>query len=164
MGVPGGREKYYQALYTRLQQFVNVSDDGFYRCIPLTQVPQEKKTALILHVSDQMAEAHGDQARMPPKWLLGAVVQVIVRVNANDDSPADGQLNVLLDQVEKALERQPNEAMMGNADEWNTTLGGLVQRCWIDGPIVMPSTGESSDLADALVPVVMRVVGSKKGS
>jgi hypothetical protein len=158
MGVPGGRERYYKALYERLTQYVTGAKNH-YRCTPVSAVPTDKQPAFIMHVADQLID---QQPRMPGIHLLGAIVELVARSSTNPARAGDAVLNDLLDQVEAALERQPDEAPAPNGETFHTTLGGLVQRCWISDTMVIVSTGEASDQAVALVPVVMEVVGGRR--
>lgn len=149
MGVPGGREQYYQALYARLAARVTsaktrerASDVAAFTNISIDQQP-----AFIVHVADQVVE---HRPRQPSIWMLGAVVVLL--------AGSEIALNGLVDEVESALERQADELPAQTGENWYTTLNGLVQRCWIVDAVAFPAVGEASGQAVALVPVAMAVI------
>jgi hypothetical protein len=73
------------------------------------------------------SETAARQRGAPPVWTIEAKVNVLAK-NGNASTAPDTQLNALARQVEAAFERQSNEA---TADQWQTSLGGLVSRCWV---------------------------------
>jgi hypothetical protein len=155
MGIQGGRERYYRALYDRLAANTPSVKWRGRSMAAYANLPAEQQPALVFNVAGQTPE---QQPRMPPKWLLGTVLVLMARdTNA---APGEVVLNAMIDEVEYALEWQPGEPVPGNGELWHTTLGGIVQRCYIDGVIEFPSAGEASEQAMALVPVVMEVVGT----
>lgn len=117
-----------EAIAVAIMARVQAACPGIYK---VTRSPIEFSTAqasmqpvaLVLCDEDKAAR----QLRMPPVWTMTAQVNVCVK---NQDSPSspDTQLNTLARQVEAAFERQSTEA---TADNWQTTLGGLVERCWV---------------------------------
>lgn len=88
-----------------------------------TQQATMQPVALVLCGEDKAQR----EQRKPPVWTLTVQVNVCAKNQTSPASP-DTQLNALALQVEAAFERQATEA---TADKWQTTLGGLVERCWV---------------------------------
>lgn len=158
MAVPGGREKYYKALFERLQARV-AGFASITRCRPPSGVPLGEQPALVLHVADQAIE---HSPRMPTKYLLGAILEVLVPVATGTTQTGDEILNDLLDAIEEALVLQDDEQPPANGESYYTTLGGICNRCWVVDSFVLVSSGEASEQAIALVPVGIEVCGSKR--
>jgi hypothetical protein len=83
----------------------------------------QSPVALVLSGDEKAERAH----RHPPIWTLTPAIHVYARTKTSGVSP-DEQLDQVEKEVEAAFERQPTEA---TADQWQTSLGGLVERCWV---------------------------------
>jgi hypothetical protein len=88
---------------------------------------------------------------IPATWTLGATILLYARAS---DSKTPGTILLNLRRaVEAAFERQPGEQKFV-PDEVYTSLGGLVHRAWISGPVQF-YPGATSEQAIAVVPVSM---------
>ena len=127
------REEIYQALLNRLKTV-----PGFVTCSRQWKVwddvaPVEQPAIFLPHGNESVTQVKG----LPPAWRLTPVLWIYCRTDQDPDLPGGTTLAQLVQAVEAALERQPDE-QGGYAlpDTFGTTLGGLVAHCWIEGPIV----------------------------
>lgn len=118
------REAIFAALFARLQ--ANVPGIALFTRSPaeFTQAPDSKHPALLLLCHDEDAQR---ERGAPPVWTLTPSIHVYAK---RSRVAPDIQLNTIETAIEAALERQPTDA---NLEKWQTTLGGLVQRCWVTG-------------------------------
>ena len=107
-------------------------------------VPPEQQPALFLALGPQSPEYTTRGA--PARWTLRAEVYVYVR--APEDTVPSTVLNTVLDSIEAALEPSPAAGGVGAA------LGGLAQRCWIDGTIETDE-GTLGAQAVAIIPITI---------
>ena len=80
---------------------------------------------------------------MPPEWILSPTLHLYVRNDATPSIAPGIQLHAFLMAIEAAFERTTAEASLLNgpfsdsgADSYGTTLGGLVNHCFIKGQII----------------------------
>ena len=95
---------------------------------------------------------------MPNQWMLRGSLLVYVRYDDPKMVPMTA-LNNILTAIEKAFERQPNEARNPNASfpdtrDYNTNLGGLCDYCAIEGEIETDS-GALGQQSVAIVPFLI---------
>lgn len=126
------REAIYSALAARLQGVPGIVT--FSRVWQhWDDVPPLKQPALFM---PQGNETPTNAKGQPPAWRLTPALYIYARRDTNPDASRATNLNALLQAVEAALERQPDEvAPFGGPEEWFTTLGGLVSYCRIGGTI-----------------------------
>jgi hypothetical protein len=127
------REAIYKALLERLetiQGFVTVSRNWKV----WDDVPASSQPALFLpHGNEVPVQARG----LPPAWRLQPTLWIYCRTDQDPSEAPYTRLATLIQGVEAALERQPDEqGGFAKPDTYGTTLGGLVSHCWIGGPIV----------------------------
>ncbi len=127
------RESIYQALQARLETvpgFVTFSRQWKI----WDDVPRSEQPALFLPHGN---EAPVQQRGLPPAWRLQPTLWVYARTDQDPTAAPGTTLATLVQAIEAALERQPDEqGGYAKADSYGTTLGGLVSHCWIAGPIV----------------------------
>lgn len=158
------REAIFDALFTRLATVEGIRT-ATRRFRPLDQVEPGEMPLLIL---TKGGETPKQRRGMPTMWALEATAYVYCR---NDADPAAGpsvQLNRLLQSIEAALERTPEELAALQVDPripdaayqdiventQGTTLGGLCSHAWIAGTIETDE-GTLGDQAAAAIPLEM---------
>lgn len=134
------REAIYSVLFVLLQNCAPFKTAS-RRLVHWTDVDGTQQPALFLA---QGAQISTQETRQPTKWLLKAEIYVYART---DGGAAPGPLlNQLLDAIEAALAPSfPNVNPV-------QTLGGLVDKVWIDGAIETDE-GTLGDQAVAIIPV-----------
>lgn len=127
------REAIYQALFSRLQALPNFNTTS-RRWVIWDDVSSAEQPALYLpHGNEQVIQERG----RPVQWKLQPTIWIYARTDHDPTSAPGATLSQLIQAVEAALERQPNEqGGFANPDSFGTTLGGLCSHCWIAGPIV----------------------------
>ncbi|NHR05729.1 hypothetical protein HA052_11010 [Chromobacterium haemolyticum] len=135
------REHIYAALFERLKAIPGLRTTS-RRLKQWGDVDSSQQPALFLAQGRETATP-GDPARgVPTKWLLHPEVYLYVRTTGNQ---APGTvMNPLLDAIEAVT--KPDNPM-----QRVQTLGGLVERCWIEGDIETDE-GTLGDQAVAIVP------------
>lgn len=136
------REPLYAALFALLQQVPGIVTCS-RRLRHWSDVGRSEQPALFLAQVRETATP-GDPAHgLPTKWLLQA--DLYLYVYGDSRSPPGIRLNPLLDAIEAAL--APTGPM-----QRTQTLGGLAERCWIEGDIDTDE-GTLGDQAVAIIPV-----------
>ena len=93
---------------------------------------------------------------LPPIWKLDGNIYVYCRNDFDTSVSPSIQLNNLLQKIEQAFERQPNEVNSASANfinslDYTTTLNGLCISCTIFGRIITDE-GTLGNQAVAMVP------------
>lgn len=136
------REAIYSALFDRLKAIPGLRTTS-RRLRHWSDVDASQQPALFQAQGRETATP-GDPARgVPTKWTLSADVYIYVRTDG--DQVPGTVMNPLLDAIEAALRND-------NAMQRVQTLGGLVERCWIEGDIETDE-GTLGDQAVAIVPI-----------
>lgn len=117
------REAVYQALFDHLKTIPGFKITS-RRPRLWTEVDKADQPAFFLASGDQTPKNSPDGE--PTSWLLSAEVLIYTH-SADPDIPPSSILNPLLD----ALEARLKSLIPGRVQ----TLGGLVERVWISGPI-----------------------------
>lgn len=140
------REASYVALFGLLQglQTAGTVVTCDRKLQALDKMNEADLPAVFMTVTDQLIV---DQQGMPAKRTLGAFVYVYVSY-LDPDTSAGTVLNNLIDAVDLAID--PSQ---GNFPQ---TLGGLVERAWIEGKIEI-FEGVLGTRAAAVVPIHMLV-------
>lgn len=116
-------------------------------------LPIDSQPALIMcKGQEEITTAKG----MPPIWKLDGSIYLYCRNDFDTNVSPSIQLNNLIQKVEEAFERKPNEvtspyASYTNDLDFTTTLGGLCISCTIFGRIVTDE-GTLGNQAVALIP------------
>jgi hypothetical protein len=143
-------EPIFAALFDRLKDKLAGQIQTFERRdLDYSQIEALGQPALIL-VEDDFVPSYRGQG-IPATWTLGATILLYARAS-DSKTPGTILLN-LRDKLEAAFERQPTEQKYV-PDEVYTSLGGLVNRAWISGPVQF-YPGATSEQAIAVVPVSM---------
>jgi hypothetical protein len=88
----------------------------------------EKQPALLLEAAGQNAV---NDIHNPPKWVLRAKLSIFASTAENDESP-ETKLHGIANEIQAALRRDIlTEGRPVSADEYGTTLGGLLRSCRI---------------------------------
>jgi hypothetical protein len=111
------KETIFSALYTQLTSSVSDVRTFGRRVKHYDDVPPQEQPALF--VEQISAQAVGDAGHPAKQTLRANVLLYVYEDSAAGPMPA---VNALVNQVEQALRRRPNEA----SGPWTTTLGGLV--------------------------------------
>jgi hypothetical protein len=128
------REEVMAALLSRLEDKVpNLALTGRAYVDPNTLQPEQQPALLV--VADQYLNSN--ERGRPPVKTIHAVVILYARALEADGSP-ETPLNVLIDAVEAALERQPNEPLPDLTNPTSTNLGGLCSRLYVTDVDVIP--------------------------
>jgi hypothetical protein len=154
--LPLSRESYYAALTDRLMAkcpgFKKVARKWF----DFTQVATADQPGLLVLEGDQHASRSSPS--VDTVWRLDAILIIYARTTAK--AAPGAVLNGLIDEIEQALERQPDEAggspFTGPADQRATTLGGVVRRAWIVGDVLV-NPGSQGEQGQALIPIELLV-------
>ena len=149
--MPLDREDIYGALYQRLQDKVPSIVQWSRKELNFDDVADNGCPACVMLITDQSAEL-SDHQGLPPKWRLGAALIIYARASGNL-SP-DEVLNHVLDEIEAALERQPGEPI-GVEQNWETNLGGRVQRVYYTGVVTFVAGTQGGVDGSVIVPVEM---------
>jgi len=151
------RDIYYQALFNRLRAKVPDVMTWSRRAILFSEIsPSMQPACLVLVANQDSATDPGG----PTIWTLGADVWLLVK-STNQQASLDSILNNLVDLVERALLRDVTDVHVGpymETDRVHTTLGGLVSRVFIAGPIEF-TQGEGGEQAQVVIPIDMEVLG-----
>jgi hypothetical protein len=151
------REPIFVAIFARLQAIPGVVTCS-RKWRHFDDVPPMEQPAIFLTTGPEDCQP---QRGMPPVWTLNPSIHVYCR---NDADPTENavpgvQLHALLKLIEAAFERTQAEASLANgpfsdsgADSYGTTLGGLVNHCYIKGQIVTDE-GLLQNQALAIIPV-----------
>lgn len=148
------RNEIFDALVTRLKdrlvprmvKSVVRGLDGF---------PPEQDGQPAIGVAAGRQRAMGSPTQ-PTKWIYTAHLWVAVW---NASARAEQQLFDIIDAIDASLDRRPDEIIFGHEElKYQTTLGGLVLRCGIEGEIELypAATGEQ---AFAIIPVDILTTG-----
>lgn len=130
------REAIMAALFTRLQSVAGIQTSSrVFR--PWDQVSPAEQPALFLVTGNQTAKP---QRKLPTVWTLQPTIYLYVRHDADPTAAPGTALNQMIQAVAAALERTPTEAHTSTAfaddpQDPHTTLGGLVNACYISGTI-----------------------------
>lgn len=90
---------------------------------------------------------------MPPIWRMSAEVMIYLETLEADQSP-ETRLNALVNELEAALERQPDEPRtVWGGDEHGTSLGGLVSSCVVTS--VELDQGVEGGQAEAVITIAI---------
>lgn len=140
------REAIYTALFAKLSGIPGVVTQA-RKLRHWSDVPASEQPAIFCVQGNQSAQP-GDPARgLPTKWTLAADIYVYARTDGNQ-TPGT-VMNPILDAIDAEL--KPDNPMTRTQ-----TLGGLVERCWIEGDI-QTDEGALGDQAVAIVPIRMLV-------
>lgn len=143
-------EPIFAALFDRLKDKLAGSVITFERReLDYSQVETLGQPAMLL-IEDDFVPSYKGQG-MPATWTLGATVYLYARAS-DSKTPGTVLLN-LIDKLNAAFELQQGEQKFV-PDEVYTSLGGLVHRAWISGPVQF-YPGATSEQAIAVVPVSM---------
>lgn len=140
------REAIYSALFARLQGIPGLASTS-RKLRHWSDVGQSEQPALFCAQGSQTALPGDPTLGLPTKWTLNADLYLYARTDGEQVSAA--VLNPILDAIEAAL--KPD-----NPTRRTQTLGGLVERCWIEGEI-QTDEGTLGDQAVAIVPIRMLV-------
>jgi hypothetical protein len=140
------REAVYAALFSLLetaQGFATVSR----RLRHWEEVQPEEKPAMFVR---QTTETNSGSVGKPPLWNLKGEIYIYVTTEAQIDRDIvpSQLLNPLLDSV--------TDLFAPEGMEYKQTLGGLVERCYISGPIET-SEGSLGDQEVAIIPFTIVV-------
>lgn len=140
------RESIYEALY---QKLIKITIPTPFRTTSRrlrhwADVPQADQPALFLAQGAQTATV---EQRLPTRWTLGATLYLYANTGGDLKQNPMTLLNPILDQIVDNL--LPEDAFSGEQ-----TLGGLVERCRIDGEIETDE-GTLGDQAVVIVPIKM---------
>jgi len=136
------REAIYSGLFNRLKAIPGIRTTS-RRLKHWSDVDASQQPAIFLAQGRETATP-GDPARgVPTKWTLSTDIYVYARTDG--DQVPGTVMNPLLDAIEAVL--QPDNAM-----QRTQSLGGLVERCWIEGDIETDE-GTLGDQAVAIVPI-----------
>jgi hypothetical protein len=144
----GTREQVMSALFTRLQARVTGLKTTSRAYLDPTSLQAEEQPALLLLADNYTGRVERGRPRI---WTINAVIIVYVKALEDDANP-EAQVNALIDLVENALKRDPQEAVTDQTNPYSTNLGGLCSRCDVAGTIdLIP--GEVGGQAAAMIPV-----------
>ena len=118
------REEIHAAFYNVARQAASFKTTS-RRLRHWNDVPPEAQPALFVTCGDETVEQN---ANLPPKLVLKAEIYVYVFEADEARTPAT-QLNAALDALTTAIGGSA-------AQNYKQTLGGLVSRCFIDGPVL----------------------------
>lgn len=138
----------YQALFDRLQTELAGDIKLFTRRAEHFESSLSQPALLLVASAVTPSQEKG----LPPLWRLGAKVLVYVKQTDGAISP-ESALLVLLGKIEAALQRKSNEPGGPDADEWGTSLGGLVSSVSMTG--VEMDTGLDSGQGALVVDLAM---------
>ena len=132
------REAIMTALFARLQAIPGVQTCS-RKWVDWSQCDAVNQPAIYLTNGNEQAHS---KRNMPTTWTLLPTIYVYVRNDADPNASGGVVLNGLLQAIEAAFERTPGETAAANgpfsdsgADSFGTTLGGLVNHCYINGTI-----------------------------
>lgn len=111
----------YQALFDRLQTELAGSVKLFTRRAEHFESTLTQPAMLLMASDVQPAQEKG----LPPRWRLGARVVFYLKAVETQQSP-ETPLLAIIGQLEAALQRKWDDSVLPDADDWGTTLGGLV--------------------------------------
>lgn len=135
------REQIYAELFERLKAIPGLRTTS-RKLRHWTDVDSSQQPALFQAQGRQIATP-GDPARgVPTKWTF--LIDVYVYARTDGDRVPGTVMNPLLDAIEAVT--KPD-----NPTQRVQTLGGLVERCWIEGDIETDE-GTLGDQAVAIVP------------
>lgn len=142
------REPIYRALYKLLNEGVT-SAVTFSRVLAhWDDVSPNQQPAMFMTQDSQIVERESGR---PARYTLGVKLWIYCHRDSMDDIPVV-QLNNVLDEIEAAIQPDPSPS-------YRQTLGGLVEKCWIDGSIDTDE-GTLGNQAVAIVPIRILVVAS----
>ena len=122
------REQVVAALFTRLTNLVPGLKFTARAFKDPNELQPEHQPALLL-VTDSYSTA--TERGRPSIWKIDAAIIVYARAAEMDQSP-ETPLNAIVDLVEAAVERQPNEPITDMSNPTDTNLGGLCSRVSIN--------------------------------
>lgn len=138
------RKRVHDALVPRYAKSVQRGLRGF----PPTQPYQP---AVAITAGDELSSGKSGQ---PAKWTLYGSITVAVWDTSDQ---GEQKLLAILDEVDEALNKKGDEIIPGHESGfYQTTLGGLVQRCGVTGQVEMYA-GSSGEQAIAIIPVEILV-------
>lgn len=142
------REAVLQALYDRIIARVSGLVTKSRAYVDPNRLTPEQMPALML-IADHY-DPKQERGR-PTVWTVRGVILVYTQASENPDSP-ETPLNLIIDQVEAALQRDPQETVTDASNPTATNLGGLCSRVSISGAVdLIP--GEVGGQAAAMIPV-----------
>ena len=145
------RKAIRKALFSRLQ--ASVQGIRHWTMQPEGFDDVKSKPALVLVTEQHSAQT---EAGLPTIWTFEYTARLWTRGTglASEESP-DDELDDWLDQIHGALKHQSTEGYsdMGPSDA-QTTLGGLVQRAWISGPVQFGTVKGGESFIDVPIEVV----------
>lgn len=140
------REAIYSALYARMQNIAGITTTS-RKLRHWSDVGASEQPAIFCVQGNQNAQPGEPVRGVPTKWILSADVYVYVRTDG--DQVPGTVMNPIIDAIDAIM--QPDNVM-----QKTQTLGGLVERCWIEGDI-QTDEGALGDQAVAIVPIRMLV-------
>lgn len=138
------REQIYQALFDLLKTDAAIKTTS-RRLRHWSEVAPTDQPALFLSQKNEMAAV---KTRVPTIWTLNLDLWLYVRSGGDNDSPPSAYFNPIIDRIVEKL--MPPEHL------GEQTLGGLVERCRIEGPIETDE-GVLGDQAVVVIPVTLFV-------
>ncbi len=144
------REACYAALLARL----SVALPNYWATRDFVSAAQcNRWPALLVHAIEETA-IQSDNGNAGIIWLLQANVLLYVE-REGSGQPFETTLHALIDAVVAALKAQGGEMTFGDAP-W-TTLGGLVERAWVQGTVELWREPDDRK-AIVVIPVEMRAI------
>jgi hypothetical protein len=140
------RETIYEALFQKAigdESQAKVWKTTSRRLVHWSEVGNTDQPALFMTQGSQTAEF---TQKMPTRWTLEATIYMYAKTGGELLVPPMQILNPLIDQFV--------ENILPSALTGEQTLGGLVERCRIDGPIETDE-GVLGDQAVVIIPVTM---------
>lgn len=153
------RETYYAALFERLQAKVPGIVTWSRRHLQFSRIPAAAQPACLVLAANQDSVM---ETRLPTVWTLGVDIVIWVRSTGQEES-LDTVLNDLVDAVDLALMREDGEPLAGQLDPFRTSLGGLVKKLSIAGPVDL-NQREGAEEASVVIPIDMVVLGDNPAS
>lgn len=138
------REQIYQALFDLLKAETSIKTIS-RRLRHWSEVPPADQPALFLV---QKIETATVRTKIPTIWTFHVDLWLYVRSSGEHDTPPMYYANPIIDRIVQKL--MPPEHL------GEQTLGGLVERCRIEGPIETDE-GVLGDQAVIVIPVTMLV-------
>jgi hypothetical protein len=139
--MPINREACFAALFQRLQAVPGFKfTSRVFQSWDDTMPPQCPAMFMVKDFERTVAAAQG----MPPLFVLTARVVMYARNDEGRLVPPSTQLNDLLDGIDAAIKRTPEEGPVAGANflnnppgTWGTSLGGLCYTCQRQGEVMI---------------------------
>lgn len=148
------REAAYAALYTRVQTLTGVQKFS-RRMLSLDELSKKHQPAVFMVPTLSTPEINSSGE--PTVWRLAADVYIIAPPDQTGNG-AEVTLLGLIDQLDAALDLKTTEAPRHFHDQAETTLGGVVLKAYVSGPIEIDA-GLEGEQGVARIPVEMLLVG-----